>query len=135
MKYSISIVNSRMLNKRNEIGSIAKGETGLKERICVRDGVTVYFVVNIFFLLPIVFLNEFKPDGVPVIYIVMLILYYLLQLTYIHLIGNFGMLLYNIYKLVKEKSLSRFFWSFCVLVLDVALNIYWIINGYIYTIQ
>ena len=92
-------------------------------------------MVNILFLLPMVFLNELKPVSAPVMYIVMLILYYLFRLTYIHLIGNLGMLVYNIYKLVKEKSLRRFFLSLCVLVLDIALNIYWILNGHIYTVQ
>lgn len=107
----------------------------MKKKSYVQIGVTVYFVVNILFLLPIVFLNEFKPDVTPVVYIVMLILYYLFRLTYIHLIGNLGVLIYNVYRLVKEKSLRRFLGDLCVLVLDVALNIYWIMNGYIYTIQ
>jgi len=80
----------------------------LKEKSCEQSGVMVYFVVNILFLLPIVFLNEFKPDVAPVVYIVMLILYNLFRLTYIHLIGNLGMLVYNIYKLVKEKSLRKY---------------------------
>lgn len=134
MKYSISIVTSGML-KKNEIGSITKGEICLKKRSYIQIGVMVYFVVNILFLLPIVFLNEFKPDVTPAVYIVMLILYYLFRLTYIHLIGNLGVLIYNVYRLVKEKSLRRFLGDLCVLVLDVALNIYWIMNGHIYTIQ
>ena len=107
----------------------------MKNRSYVQIGVMIYFVVNILFLLPIVFLNELKPDVAPPVYIIMLILYYLLQLTYIHLIGAFGLLLYSIYKGVKEKSLRMLLGTLCVFALDVALNIYWIMNGYIYTIQ
>lgn len=107
----------------------------MKKRGNVRIGLMIYFVVNILFLLPIVFLNELKPDVAPPMYIVMLILYYLFRLTYIHLIGNLGMLVYSIYKLVKEKSLQSFILSLCVVVLDMALNIYWILNGHIYTVQ
>ena len=81
----------------------------MENRSYVQNGLMIYFVVNILFLLPMVFLNELKPVSAPVMYIVMLILYYLFRLTYIHLIGNLGMLVYNIYKLVKEKSLRRFF--------------------------
>lgn len=107
----------------------------MKNRSYVQIGLMVYFVVNILFLLPIVFLNEIQPDAAPPMYIVMLILYYLFRLTYIHLIGNLGMLVYNIYKLIKEKSLRSFFGTLCVLALDVVLNIYWILNGDIYTVQ
>lgn len=107
----------------------------MKNRSKLHICVMFYYVVNILFLLPIVFLNELKPDVAPTGYIVMLILYYLLRLTYIHLIGVLGMLVYSIYKLVKEKSLQLFWKIACVFVLDVALNVYWIMNGYGYTIQ
>ena len=107
----------------------------MKNSSYVQIGVMIYFVVNILFLLPIVLLNELKPDVAPPVYIIMLILYYLLRLTYIHIIGALGLLAYSIYKVVKEKSLRMFFGTLCVFVLDVVLNIYWIMNGYIYTIQ
>ena len=121
--------------KKGKTGSIARGEIGLKNRSYVQNGLMIYFVVNILFLLPMVFLNELKPDVTPAMYLAMLILYYLFRLTYIHLIGNLGMLVYNTYKLVKEKSLRRFIGILGVVVLDVALNIYWILNGHIYTVQ
>lgn len=121
--------------KKGKTGSIARREIGLKNRSYVQNGLMIYFVVNILFLLPMVFLNELKPDVAPAMYLAMLILYYLFRLTYIHLIGNLGMLVYNTYKLVKEKSLRRFIGTLGVVVLDVALNIYWILNGHIYTVQ
>ena len=121
--------------KKGKTGSIARREIGLENRTYVQNGWMIYFVVNILFLLPMVFLNELKPDVAPAMYLAMLILYYLFRLTYIHLLGNLGMLVYNSYKLVKEKSLRRFMGALCVSVLDVVLNIYWIINGHIYTIQ
>ena len=107
----------------------------MKKRGYVQNGLMIYFVVNILFLLPMVFLNELKPDVAPTMYLAILILYYLFRLTYIHLIGNLGMLVYSIYKLVKEKFLQSFIWSLCVVALDMALNIYWVFNGHIYTVQ
>lgn len=92
-----------------------------------------YLLFNMFFVVPIFLLNEKFISYMPKVYIILMIFYYLFKLTCFHI----GLsIFFSIYNVIFSKSdIKKLVFSFVIIISDIALNIYWLQNGGIWTIQ
>ena len=91
-----------------------------------------YLTVNGLFLLPAVFMVFFVffIPAFPVnIYFIVVLLYYVLGFTFLHLALDAGFLAYSIQRFVKERNRHMFTVSVSVIVFNAAANIMWIRLG------
>lgn len=63
------------------------------------------------------------------LYLIMLSLYYIFLLPYVHIVFCIILLLCNIRKLVKDKKAVVFIIFLFIFAIDTFVNIYWCTNG------
>ncbi|MDE7254339.1 MAG: hypothetical protein K2O32_15565 [Acetatifactor sp.] len=119
-----------------------------------RDGTAIqkdwctYLLLNCIFLFPVLLITEF-PDRVYAIFSVipeligmvfflpywlLVILYYLFRLMYLHFAVSLGFLGFSVYCLIKEKNWKQFFVILLLTILSAVLNYYWLMHGGPYTV-
>lgn len=92
-----------------------------------------YLLFNVFLVFPIFCLNEKYFFCMPKLYIILMIYYYVFKLTYFHIGVS---ILFSIYNMIFLKSnVKNSFFSLIIIILDIILNVYWLKNGEIWTIQ
>lgn len=98
-----------------------------------QKSILCYLLFNMFFVVPIFLLNEKFISYMPKVYVILMIFYYLFKLTYFHI----GLsIFFSIFNVIFFKSdIKKLVFSFVIIILDIALNIYWLQNGGIWTIQ
>lgn len=103
----------------------------------------IYLIVNCVFLLPVLLITEFHEIiasivNVPIanlfgslflVYWIPVLFYYLFGLTYLHCALTFGVLIYFIYKLIKEKNRELVFPVLLLTIVSIVFNIYWLTHG------
>lgn len=98
--------------------------------------ISLYLIINSLFVLPVFLLNEIHPDIYPRVYIVLITMYYIFSLVYVHLFLDIVSICYSVFLLFrKKKSLKIFMTLTFVAIINALLNIYWLINGAIWAIQ
>lgn len=108
----------------------------------------IYLIVNCVFLLPVFLITEFHEiitsivnapianefaanliGSLFLVYWIPVICYYLFGLTYLHCALTFGVLIYFIYKLIKEKNRELVFHVLFLTIVSIVFNIYWLVHG------
>lgn len=111
-----------------------------KEKFRQAHYIIMYFAVNILFVTPIViftvfadFFNELfnRIDLSPTVYIVLMIEYYFLKLTYVHIILCVLFLIFFGREIFKNKKILYL----VVILADISVNVFWLICGVSYTVQ
>lgn len=98
----------------------------------------VYLVINALFILPAVFISFagsftfFFPIN---IYFIVVLYYYVLGFTFLHLALDAGFMVYSIRRFVKERMGFMFAVSVLTAVISAAVNVLWILRGRPFTIQ
>lgn len=92
-----------------------------------------YLLFNMVFVVPIILLNEKFISYMPKVYIILMIFYYLFKLTYFHIGLSIFFSVYNV--IFLKSDFKKLIFSFMIIISDIALNIYWLQNGGIWTIQ
>lgn len=101
-----------------------------------KKGIFIYLSANCIFIIPIILLTFFRPDFYPSIYIVLMTFYHIFKITYLHILFDAVVLIYCISELVKRKMSFIFLLMFILITaINICLNIYWIIEGKMWTIQ
>lgn len=98
-----------------------------------QKSILYYLLFNIFFVVPIFLLNEKFISYMPKVYIILMIFYYLFKLTYFHIGLSIFFSIYNV--IFLKSDIKKLVFSFVIIISDIALNIYWLQNGGIWTIQ
>ncbi len=111
----------------------------LKEK-CNPVPFIIYFIINILFITPIIlfsvmsdfFNNFFDSIGfVPSVYAVLMIIYHMFKLTYVHMILCILFLVFYIKKILKDKKILYL----VVIFADISVNVLWQIFGWAYMVQ
>lgn len=64
----------------------------------------------------------------------LVILYWILQLMYLHFAISLGFSVFSVYKLIKEKNTKLFFQLLFLTIISIALNLRWLMIGGSYCI-
>lgn len=102
-----------------------------------QKSILCYLLFNMFFVVPIFLLNEKFISYMPKVYVILMIFYYLFKLTYFHIgLSIFSSIFNVIFNVIFLKyDIKKLVFSFVIIISDIALNIYWLQNGGIWTIQ
>lgn len=98
-----------------------------------QKSILCYLLFNMIFVVPIFLLNEKFISYMPKVYIILMIFYYLFKLTYFHIGLSIFSSIFNV--IFFKSDIKKLVFSFVIIISDIALNIYWLQNGGIWTIQ
>jgi len=102
----------------------------------IKKGISFYIIINTLFLLPIVLIYFFQVDISIAIYAVMMLLYCLFGLVYLHIAFDVVIFIYFISEKIKKKISSKFFLIYILtIVINIVLNVLWIREGRLMSVQ
>ena len=120
-----------------------------RDSAAIQKDWSIYLLLNSVFLFPVLLITEFPDQVVYAIFSVIpeligmvfflpywliVILYYLFRLMYLHFAVSLGFLGFSVYCLIKEKSWKQFFVILLLTILSAVLNYYWLMHGGPYTV-
>lgn len=105
----------------------------ISKKINFQTGSLIYLAINVLYILPMaVFLwghiviptNKFLT-----LYVITMLYYWAFFLTYAHIIFSIILIVYSVRQFIKDKKTWLLVSSLAVTLADIAVNVYWALNG------